>query len=286
MLTLTDLAAEYPATFGVVRPPPDVMYGQGSTEALVKPALSVVGSRKMSKYGEVVLNLILPPLIRAGLVIVSGLAYGVDAAAHRCTLEHGGVGIAVIGSSLDRLYPPMHSRLASDLVEKGGLILSEYPPGTPGFKGHFPARNRLIAALSPVLLIIEAADPSGTFSTARAALDMGREVCVVPADITREQSNGTLRLLKEGARPVSCAEDIIALYQLSLPIQIQPPLRPALTGSPATLYAFISQGVNSADALMQETGWSISTVQALLSVLELDGYITFGTSQWQIISSS
>lgn len=284
MQVLSSPADRYPHSFGQVRPPPAELYYQGDLAVLDRPALSVTGSRKMSSYGSQVLHSILPPLIRAGLVIVSGLAYGVDAEAHRCTLQHGGQGVAVIGSALDCFYPPSHSGLGKELTTKGGLLLSEYPPGTPGFKSHFPARNRLIAALAPVLLIIEAADPSGTFSTARAALDLGREVCVVPADITREQSNGTLRLLKDGARPVSSAEDLIALYQLPLPLQVQTLLKPALTGSPATLYACISRGISKVDALVEETGWGIATIQALLSVLELDGYITLRASQWQINS--
>ncbi len=230
VLTLDDPL--YPTALTALRPPPPNLYYEGDLSIFSKPSLSVIGSRKMSSYGSTALNRLLPPLIRAGMVIVSGLAYGVDAEAHRCALTHKGTGIAVIGSALDKVYPQPHLGLSRELVARGGLVLSEYPPGTPGFKAHFPARNRIIAALAPVLLIIEAADPSGTFSTARAALDLGRDVCVVPADITRDQSNGTMRLLKDGARPVSCAEDILALYQLKLPLVSLGPLRPALTGSP------------------------------------------------------
>ncbi|HSI20536.1 MAG TPA: DNA-processing protein DprA [Verrucomicrobiae bacterium] len=281
MHTLTQDSAHFPPSLKEARPIPESLYYNGSLDALSRPLISIVGSRKMSTYGSAVLQALVPPLVQAGLVVVSGLAYGVDAAAHRCALDHGGTGIAVIGSSLDQLYPASHTSLADKLVRSGGIVLSEYPPGTPGFKFHFPRRNRIIAALSPVLLIIEAADPSGTFSTARAALEMGKEVCVVPADITRGQSNGTLRLLKDGARPVSCPEDILSLYQMQLPLLAKEPLQPALTGSPATLYASISHGLTSVDALAQDTGFNIATVQALLSVLELDGYITYRQSQWQ-----
>lgn len=274
----------FPSGLQHAKPPPEQLYIEGQVVALGKPTVGVIGSRRMSEYGSLVLNRILPPLVRAGLAVVSGLAYGVDAEAHRVTLAHQGTAVAVLGSSLDRVYPQAHWGLARRITGQGGALVSEYPPGTPGYKGHFPARNRLIAALSQVLLIIEAADPSGTFSTARAALDLGKEVCVVPADITREQSNGTLRLLKEGARPVSSAEDIIPLYQQTLPFQVTQQLRPALTGSPATLYGCISRGVATADQLARETGWPISQVQAALTVLELDGYITLSYSQWQIIS--
>ena len=274
----------YPILLNEGRPAPEAVYIEGAAEVLKRPTLSVIGSRKMSAYGRAVLQLILPPLVRAGLVIVSGLAYGVDGEAHRITLEEGGTGVAVLGSGLDAIYPRAHVGLAGALIEKGGALLSEYPPGTIGNKWHFPARNRLIAALSPVLLIIEAAELSGTFSTARAALEIGRDVCVVPADITRIESAGVLRLLKDGARPITCAEDVLSLYQQRLPISIESVLRPALTGSLATLYACISQGAHSLDRLVQETGLAINTVNALLSVLELDGYITLHQSQWQVIS--
>jgi DNA processing protein len=285
-MELISPAVAYPVLFGQVRPPPEKLYYSGNLETLNSQTLSVIGSRHMTTYGAHVIHKLLPPLIRAGLTIVSGLAYGVDGEAHRCTLEHHGKGIAVLGSALDKIHPQVHQGLADQLVAEGGLILSEYAPESPTFKSNFPARNRIIAALAPVLLIIEAADPSGTFSTARAALDLGKEVCVVPADITREQSAGTLRLLKEGARPVSEPGDIFTLYQQTLPFQVQNFLKPALTGSPATLYACISRGISTVDGLVRETAWNVSTVQTILSVLELDGYITFRASQWQTVSLS
>jgi DNA processing protein len=283
MQSILRSSAHYPTSLATCRPAPEDIYFEGDLAAANRPLHSVIGSRTMTSYGSAVISLLIPPLVRAGLGIVSGLAYGVDSAAHRCALQHGGTGVAVLGSALDRLYPTTHRLLAAELVEKGGLLLSQFPPGTPGYKGNFPLRNRLIAGLAPVLLIIEAADPSGTFSTAHAALDLGREVCVVPADITRAQSNGTLRLLKEGARAVSTPEDILSLYQLSIPLEAPNLLRPALTGSLASLYACISRGTTSIDALVQETGFPVATTQSLLSVLELDGYITLQQSAWHAI---
>jgi DNA processing protein len=267
-------------------PPVERLWYEGSLQLLQKPLLSVVGSRHMSPYGKGVVDMLIKPVAAAGVSIVSGLAYGIDAQAHRAALAAEGTGIAVLGSSLTRVYPAAHYGLARQLVSQGGLLLTEYEEGQPVYKTHFLARNRIIAALSPVLLVIEASDRSGTFSTVRAALDLGKEVCVVPGDITRVQSQGVNRLLKEGARPVTSPEDIVALYQLSLPLSSTQEKVNSLTGSAATLYVYISQGVQTNDELVQKTGWSIATVRATLSVLELEGLITSRFAQWQITSSS
>lgn len=167
----------------------------------------------MTTYGREVIHRIVPDLIRAGLTIVSGLAYGVDAEAHRVMLLCKGRGIAVLGTSLETTYPASHTSLRRQLVAQGSLILSEYPPGTSPQKYHFPERNRIIAALSGVTLIVEAGEKSGSLSTAQAALDANQVVCVIPGDITREGSLGALRLLKQGAEPVACAQDILEHYR-------------------------------------------------------------------------
>lgn len=286
MSYLSSVSTIFPSILGEVKPRCDGLYYQGNVELLGKPAISVIGSRTMSHYGAAVLAALIPGLVRAGLVIISGLALGVDGEAHRLMLQNKGQGIAVLGSSLEQIYPPKHLHIAEGLLANNGLLLSEYPVGTPGFKSNFPIRNRLIAALSQVTLIIEATEKSGTASTARAALELGREVCVVPGDITRPQSAGVLSLLKDGARPVSCVEDILSLYQLSLPLEAPNLLKPALTGSPATLYACISRGITRVEALVVATGWEVARVRTVLSVLELDGYITYRNAQWQTISLS
>jgi DNA processing protein len=277
-------AGDIPSALLNTYPPVESLEYQGDISLVGGSLLSVVGSRHMSSYGKAVLEKLVAPAAAAGLGIVSGLAYGVDAEAHRVTLRAKGRGIAVLGSCLQSVYPAAHTGLAAQLVQQGGLLLSEYRPGRPVYKTNFLARNRIIAALAPVLLVIEAGERSGTFSTVRAALDMGKDVCVVPGDITRSQSQGVNQLLKEGARPITEPEDILSLFQLSLPVTSNAEKASSLTGSAATLYAFISHGITSVDDLAVMTGWDIATVRATLSTLELDGLITSRFAQWQIIS--
>ena len=272
--------SSYPVLLHHAKGAPAALFYEGDLEACSAPCISVIGSRSMSGYGQQVVQLLVPGLVKAGLTIVSGLAYGIDSYAHRVALRQKGLCVAVLGSSLDRIYPRVNEQLAKDIVSNGGCIFSEYPPGTDPERGHFPERNRIVAGLSPVTLIIEAGEKSGTLITARQALDAGREVCVVPADITREQSKGTHQLLKQGARPVTSVEDVILLYGKSELVTSYEPLRPALTGSLATLYDLISCGVETLDALIAKTGWSLTHIQSLLTVLELDGYIFLKNNQW------
>lgn len=284
MSALTRLSAGYPYLLTQITKPPELLYYRGAVEVLDTPSLSVVGSRKMSEYGARVVRLLLPPLVRAGLTIVSGLAYGIDSFAHQITLEQGGRAVAVLGSGLDNVYPTANRRLAAQIVQSGGCLLSEYESKSEPLPMHFPERNRIVAGLSPVILIIEAGEHSGTSITARQALESGRDVCVVPADITREQSRGVHQLLKQGAKPVTCPEDVLELYpsQANLPILIEK-LKPALTGSLANLYDLISRGCNRTEVLLKESGLSVSELQSVLSVLELDGYISNLQNKWQKI---
>lgn len=273
-------SSSYPSVLATIKQPPNELYYEGDIKIALSSCISVIGSRTMSGYGQQVVRLLIPSLVRSGLTIVSGLAYGVDGYAHRVALEQKSKCIAVLGSSIDKLYPRVNLQLARQIIDQGGCILSEYPPGTYAARFHFPARNRIVAGLSPVTLIIEAGEQSGTLITARHALDAGREVCVVPADITREQSKGTHLLLKQGARPVTCPEDILALYNQEEVLTITETLQPALTGSLATLYDLISRGIANLDAIMATTGWNLTQIESLLSVLELDGYIFLKNQQW------
>lgn len=192
--------------------PPMGLYAEGDTSLLETPCISIVGSRKMSPYGREVIHRLVPDLVRAGLTIVSGLAYGVDAEAHRVMLDSGGKGIVVLGGALNRLYPASHTSLKQTLVASGSLVVTEYPPGTPPRNYYFPERNRIIAGLSQVTLIVEAGEKSGTLSTAQAALEANQVVCVVPGDISREGSLGVLKLLRQGAVPVATVADILEQY--------------------------------------------------------------------------
>ena len=274
-------ADDYPDQLRQTPHPPARLYGLGSREFLPLPALGVVGSRSMSPYGERIINLLLPAVASAGIVIVSGLAYGVDAAAHRTALRHGGRCVAVLGSGIDVIYPASNRPLLEAILQSGGCVLSEYPEGTQPASYQFPERNRIVAGLSKAVLIIEAGERSGTLITARHALDAGREVCVVPADITREQSKGVHSLLKQGARPVTTPGDLLALFGTPGERVVPEHLQPALTGSPANLYDLISHGAGTVDQLSTASGLSVGEVQSVLSVLELDGYIYLNGTTWQ-----
>lgn len=280
MQLLTQDHQHYPQRLLHLAQPPAQLYAEGNLAALSKIMVAVVGSRKMSLYARQVIGLLVRPMVHAGVVVVSGLAYGADAAAHRLVVEQGGVGVAVLAHGLDRCYPSSQQGLRSQLVAQQGLVLSEYEPGTPPLQYRFLARNRIVAALSQVVLIVEAGEKSGTFATAQAALECGREVCVVPGDITRTENLGGLALLKQGARPVSCAEDILGQLALATTVSAQLPLRPALTGLPSTLYNLLRSTPMSSSRLASHTGEGFGAIQATLTVLELDGHITYRDGIW------
>ncbi len=259
------------------------LWVEGSVAALDTPCISIVGTRKITGYGQGVIEHLVPGLVRAGLTVVSGLALGVDAYAQRVALESGGRCVAVLGSGLHQVYPASNRRLAEEIIQKGALV-SAYEPTVTARKHHFPERNRIIAALSLVTLVIEAAADSGSLITARAAVQMNRDVAAVPGDIMRESSHGCITLIQDGAKPIRCVEDIIQLYQQTLPLQIVDNLKPALTGTMATLYATISNGVQRVDEMLRHTGLPLTSVQNALSLLEIEGYICQRQQQWHAIS--
>lgn len=174
-----------------------------------KKAVAVVGTRKVTSYGRQVTEMITEGLVSAGLVIVSGLARGVDRIAHETALNNGGLTMAVLGCGLDLIYPPEHKDLAEKIVESNGAIISEFPLGMQAVPGNFPARNRIISGLSLGVIVTEAAEDSGSLITASCAGEQGREVFAVPGPITSPLSKGTSELIKKGAKLVSGVEDIL-----------------------------------------------------------------------------
>jgi DNA processing protein len=207
ILTLRD--ERYPKALKEITDPPLLLMVQGSLGAFEKPMLAVVGTRRPSRYGLEAVEQLVPPLCRAGLTIVSGLAYGIDAAAHRETLKAKGTTIAVLGAGLNHVNPVEHRPLAREILESGGAIVSEYPPDTKPDTFRFPERNRIIAGLSQATLVVEAPERSGALITASCALDAGREVFAVPGEISHPRSAGTNALIHDGATLVRSAEDIL-----------------------------------------------------------------------------
>lgn len=270
LMTLAD--ADYPQALLEIADPPALLYCKGRRELLGRPGFGIVGSRHATPQGARDAEAFAQALSDAGLTIVSGLALGIDAAAHRGGLAGAGSSIALVGTGLDRVYPAKNKALAHRLAESG-LIVSEFPLGTPPLPGHFPRRNRLISGLSRGVLVVEAAPDSGSLITARVAAEQGREVFAMPGSIHSPLARGCHALIKQGAKLVESAADI--LDELAWQTRLAPPQYPesdAETASDPLLDAFDGAPV-TLDALAQRTGLTLDTLSAKLLSLELEGRI-------------
>jgi DNA processing protein len=212
--------ADYPAALTTIADPPAVLWIRGRVAALSAPSVAIVGSRAASPYGLAVAERLAGDLAVCGLVIVSGLARGVDSAAHRGAVAAGGATVAVLGSGVDVIYPPEHAPLARDIA-KDGAVVSELAPGTPPLPMFFPRRNRIISGLSRAVVVIEASDKSGSLITARCALEQGRDVLAVPGNVLSGRNRGAHGLLRDGAKIVESADDI--LEELGMRTGVRPP---------------------------------------------------------------
>ncbi len=198
----------FPAALDAIHDPPDTLWITGDVDALRAPSVAIVGSRAASPYALEVARSLGADLARRNVAVVSGMARGVDSAAHRGALEGGGVTIAVFGCGVDVIYPPEHRGLAARITERGALV-SEFPPGTPPRREHFPQRNRIISGLSLAVVIVEAAEGSGSLITADFAMEQGRTVLAVPGNVLGGRNAGAHALLRDGAKLVECADDIL-----------------------------------------------------------------------------
>ncbi len=274
MRTLRPEEAGYPHLLHQIPDPPRTLYVRGDVSCLAAPALAVVGTRRMSPYGKAVLGELVPPLVAAGVTIVSGLALGVDGEAHRLTLAHGGKTAAVLGSGIaDRdVSPSSHRRLAAEILARGGALVSEYEPGSAPLPYHFPVRNRILSGVCLGTLVIEAAIKSGSLITARHALDQGREVFAVPGDILRETAAGPNLLISAGAQPVSAARDILEVLGLRpQAIPGEPPA--AVTGPAAALLPHLSREAVHIDQLVRAAKLPAAQVAEALLLMELRGQV-------------
>ena len=190
---------------------PKKLYFMGILPEKRAPTVAIVGTRKPTAYGREVTYRLAHDLARRGVIIVSGLALGVDGIAHRATLDANGITLAVLANGVDIIYPATHMDLAGDILAKGGAIISEYEPGTEARDFQFLERNRIVSGLSDAVIVTEAAARSGTLSTVMHALEQGREVFVVPGNITSPLSVGCNNLIKQGAHPITCAEDVLEI---------------------------------------------------------------------------
>jgi DNA processing protein len=250
--------------------PPQRLYLRGGAQddVLAKPAVSIVGARACSPYGAQVARRLGRELAGAGLVVVSGLARGIDGEAHRGALEAGGLTVAVLGCGVDRDYPAAHAELARKIRERG-LVVSEYESGVEPAPWRFPARNRIIAGLSAATVVVEARERSGALITADLALEEGRDVLAVPGEITSSLSAGTNSLLKLGAAPCTCAEDVLELFGLAQEERAAPAVG-------ETAAAVLSALPAAADGLVRATGLDAPAVAVALAQLELAGLVCEG----------
>ncbi|MCZ6599288.1 MAG: DNA-processing protein DprA [Acidobacteria bacterium] len=269
----------YPALLEEIDDPPPVLYVRGDMVEADDPAVAIVGSRRASPYGLAMARILARDLAAAGVTVVSGLARGIDAAAHGGALAAtGGRALAVLGSGPDIIYPPEHRRLATAVAAHGAL-LSEFPPGTPPLPRHFPWRNRIISGLARGVVVVEAAAGSGSLITARLALDQGREVYAVPGPVTAPGSHGTHDLLRQGARLTTSAADVVdefpadIIRQVARRIAIRrktPP--PDLEPGAREVWNALDPAISSSiDDLARRTGLAVPALVSALLGLELRG---------------
>jgi DNA processing protein len=271
IITLGD--ATYPRALLETADPPLLLYAQGELTWLETPSLAIVGSRNPTQQGVDNARAFAEHLSRAGVAVVSGLALGVDAAAHEGALNGPAGSVAVVGTGLDQVYPKRNAGLAHRIAEKG-VLLSEYSLGTPPLAANFPVRNRIIAGLSRGTLVVEAALQSGSLITARLAAEAGREVYAIPGSIHSPQSRGCHLLLKQGAKLVDTAQDILEDLRLSGSAPAQAAAEPQHPGGRADpLLDALGYDPVSLEALVARTGWSAAELNIRLLELELDGRV-------------
>ncbi len=256
----------FPPLLAAIHDPPAALYIRGEVEAdlLARDAVAVVGARACSAYGRSVARSLGRELAGAGLLVVSGMARGIDGEAHRGALEPAGVTAAVLGCGIDRDYPAAHAELARRICERG-LVVSEYEPGVEPAPWRFPARNRIIAGLCKATVVVEARERSGALITADFALEEGRDVLAVPGEITSGLSAGTNALLRLGATPVTRAGDVLELFDLE-PLEPEPE---SISEAATAVLAKLRDGALTGDELVRASGVQAAAAAAALVELEL-----------------
>jgi DNA processing protein len=268
---------EFPPLLRRIPLAPEGLHVWGSLLAEDALAVAVVGSRQATPYGIAVAGRLAYDLAARGVTVVSGLARGVDSAAHRGALEAGGRTIAVLGSGLQAIYPPEHRPLAARIASRGA-VLSQFPARARALPYHFPERNRVIAGLALGVVVVEAGERSGALITAGHAADLGREVMAVPGCVTSPASRGAHRLLKDGAAPVEGWEDVVAALPAPFRECVEPkpgrakaPEQPG--GDAARLLGWLGDAVTGIDEIIARSGLPAGRVATLLSALEIDGWV-------------
>ncbi len=280
---LTLSAQTIPEALRHIPGPPKQIYVAGPlSELLNRPRVAIVGSRKMTPYGRQVTDRLARDLAGQGIIIVSGLAYGVDAQAHSSALDAGGQAIAVLPGPLDDIVPVANQPLARRILDRGGALVSEYASGEPLYKQNFVARNRIVSGLSDILLITEAGEKSGSLHTARFALEQGKDVLAVPGDITSASSKGANNLIKSGYAALATSY-IDILYLLGFNDTATPPVPQSATEEERHLLNLLQEGISDGAQLLERSRLTAAAFSRTLTMLELNGSIRpLGADQWSL----
>ncbi len=282
LITLQD--PEYPTLLRETADPPAALFVHGDPALLASPQIAMVGSRNPSVSGKSTAKEFARYLAGAGITITSGLAIGIDGASHRGALAAHGATIAVMGTGLDRVYPASHHKLAKQIIQQGGALVTEFPPGTPARAGHFPRRNRIISGLSLGVLVVEAALRSGSLITARQATEQGREVFAIPGSIHNPLARGCHALIRQGAKLVETAQDIVEELE-SLLHTLAPNEEPdtqtpdsenhfEMDAEYCQLLESIGYDPLPIDEIIAQSGLTAEAVSSMLLLLELEGYVS------------
>ncbi len=271
---------DYPDILREVPQPPFALYVRGALPSKTDVAISIVGSRKYTAYGKQACEKIVTGLAGYGITVISGLALGIDAIAHKSALDAGGKTIAILGTGIDdkSIYPAQNFQLAKEIIKNNGALISEFAPGTPALPYHFPMRNRIISGLSKGVVIIEASEKSGSLITANLALEQNKDVFAVPGPIHSESSKGTNHLIKQGAKLTTSADDI--LEEIAPQIlndqtsKIQGVMRlPDLSEEENNLLKILSNGEEELDQILKTANIPANRFNSILTMLEIKGII-------------
>ncbi len=271
--TVTFTDPKYPPLLKEISDPPICLFVRGDITNIHYP-IAIVGTRKCSQYGRQVTEEIVKDLSLCHMTIISGLALGVDGAAHEATLKYSGRTIAVLGCGVDKntMYPAAHTQLAEKIIANGGAVISEYPPYTKGTPYSFPRRNRIIAGMSLGTLVTEAQASSGALITAQCALEYNREVFAIPQNITSSTGDGPNNLIKMGARVVTQSQDILDIFGLQKPVEVPNEMTGTTPEETMVLQALSREPIHI-DTLVKQLGLPSATILSTLTILEIKGRV-------------
>lgn len=262
---------------------PTIFYSIGTIPAQRTPTVAIVGSRKPTAYGREVTEQLASELARRGVVVVSGLALGVDAIAHKAALDTGGTTIAVLANGLDKITPTTNRQLGERIIREGGAIISEYPVGIPPLQHQFLARNRIVSGISDAVIVTEAGSRSGTLNTAAHALAQGKEVFAVPGNITSPMSAGCNHLLRQGATAVTCADDVLSVIMPAATTDSQAPLPLGTNEVEQAIIDALARGERDGDEILAGLGAEPSEFNTALTMLEINGIVRpLGANNWTL----